>query len=62
MTQYRSHKQLWIELLIWVAAEVALNLVGLDTLADYGEFMLDTRAKVTITQLEVVTFGSVSPS
>jgi hypothetical protein len=53
MTQHRSHKQLWVELLIWVAAEVVLNLVGLDNLADYGEFILDTRAKVAITQLTV---------
>jgi hypothetical protein len=54
-TLHRSHKRLWIEALIWVAAEVVLNLVGLDDLADYGEFVLNTREKVSITQINVVT-------
>jgi hypothetical protein len=53
MKSLHGTKQLWIEVLIWVAAEVVLNLVGLDNLADYGEFILDTRAKVAITQLTV---------
>jgi hypothetical protein len=57
MTQHKPQKQLWVELLIWVAAEVALTLVGLDTLADYGEFMLDIRAKVATTQLDATTLA-----
>jgi hypothetical protein len=53
MKSLHGTKQLWIEVLIWVTAEIVLNLVGLDNLADYGEFILDTRAKVAITQLTI---------
>lgn len=31
--------QLIINLTIWAIAEVTLNFVGLDTLADYSEFL-----------------------
>ena len=53
-TLHRPHKRFWLEALIWVAAEVVLNLAGLDSLADYGEYILDTRAKVSIMQIKVI--------
>lgn len=28
------------QVIIWLLSEVFLNLIGLDTLADYGEFLL----------------------
>ena len=31
--------KLIVNLTIWTLSEVALNLVGLDTLADYSEFL-----------------------
>ena len=33
--------KLVINLLIWAIAEIALNFIGLDTLADYSEFIFD---------------------
>ena len=34
-------KILFTKILIWLAAEIILNSMGLDILADYSEFMLD---------------------
>lgn len=34
-------KILLIKTLTWLAAEIVLNSMGLDTLADYGEFVLE---------------------
>jgi hypothetical protein len=50
--QHRHPQQFWLEVLTWVVAEVALNLVGLDNLADYGEFIQDTRGKAAIAQID----------
>lgn len=33
-------KPLFVKILVWLVAEVLLNVLGLDTLADYGEFRL----------------------
>ena len=33
-------KKLIVRTLIWLAVEIYLSLLGLDTLADYGEFIL----------------------
>ncbi|NJO42752.1 MAG: hypothetical protein HC769_10885 [Cyanobacteria bacterium CRU_2_1] len=38
------HKSLLIKTATWIFAEVLLNLVGLDNLADYSEFLFDQRA------------------
>jgi hypothetical protein len=32
-------QQLMVKLTVWMAAEVILNLVGTDSLADYSEFL-----------------------
>jgi hypothetical protein len=32
-------QQLWIRILIWLIIEILLNLLGLDELADYSEFI-----------------------
>lgn len=33
-----------LKLIVWIAAEVVLNLLGLDSLADYSEFLHDQEA------------------
>lgn len=33
-------KKLLVRTLMWLAVEIYLSLLGLDTLADYGEFIL----------------------
>ena len=34
-------KILLVKTLIWLAAEIVLNFMGLDTLADYSEFIFN---------------------
>ena len=34
-------KRLLVKIIIWLTAEIALNLVGLDDLADYSEFIFE---------------------
>ena len=36
-------KKLLHTTLIWLAAEILLNSLGVDTLADYGEFVFTTK-------------------
>jgi hypothetical protein len=33
-----------VKLIVWIVAEVVLNLLGLDSLADYSEFLHDQDA------------------
>jgi hypothetical protein len=37
-------KTVLVKLIVWLAAEVILNLLGLDSLADYSEFLHDQEA------------------
>lgn len=37
-------KHVLIKTTIWLAAEVALNLLGVDNLADYGEFVFGRKS------------------
>ena len=37
-------KILCTKTLIWLAAEIVLNLMGLDTIADYSEFLFDNNS------------------
>jgi hypothetical protein len=53
MTVQWNH--LMTKMLVWLAAEVFLSILGLDNLADYGEFMLSHEAAVH-PQSEVVVF------
>jgi hypothetical protein len=42
-------KKLARKITFWLAAEVALNLVGLDNLADYSEFILSRNELLLLT-------------
>lgn len=35
-------QKLWIRVALWAFAEIGLSTIGLDTLADYSEFIFDT--------------------
>jgi len=37
-------KKLLSQVIVWLVAEIILNLLGLDNLADYGEFVFDKDA------------------
>ena len=34
------------KILIWMAAEILLNFIGLDDLADYGEFIFERKVHI----------------
>ncbi len=36
-------KKLLVESSIWLIAEIILNLIGIDDLADYSEFLLENK-------------------
>lgn len=36
-----KRKKLLAKMLVWLAAEILLNFLGLDNLADYGEFVFE---------------------
>ena len=41
-------KKLLLNLSIWLAAEIVLTVLGLDNLADYGEFIIQSDAAVSL--------------
>jgi hypothetical protein len=40
------HQQVLIKAVLWLTAEVFLNFVGLDDLADYSEYLFERNAMV----------------
>jgi hypothetical protein len=39
-------KKVWLKATVWLAAEIILNLIGIDNLADYSEFIFDKEVEV----------------
>ncbi len=39
-------KKLLVKTIVWLAAEIILNLIGLDNLADYSEFIYEQEVMV----------------
>jgi hypothetical protein len=37
----KQWKKVWVKVATWLVAEIILNLSGLDTLADYSEFLFE---------------------
>ena len=50
-----SSKKLLIKCLFWLAAEIILNFVGLDNLADYSEFVFEKNLIVSIEQCSILS-------
>ncbi|MGA7932721.1 MAG: hypothetical protein WCA35_04005 [Kovacikia sp.] len=51
----RYLKSGFVKAIIWLAAEVLLNVVGLDNLADYGEFVFERELHVNGTSSLAIT-------
>ncbi len=51
----KSHhwQKLFFKLMFWLALEIILNLIGLDNVADYSEFVFKN-GSVNLTQTEEV--------
>ncbi len=53
-------KKVWVKATIWLVTEIILNLLGLDNLADYSEFIFDRDIAIATSQPKmtvVVPFG-----
>ena len=44
-------KHLLAKTLVWLLAEICLNYIGIDDLADYSEFIFDTDVVVSSSQI-----------
>lgn len=43
-------QKLFLKTSVWLTAEILLNVIGLDNLADYSEFMVNNQALSQVTQ------------
>jgi hypothetical protein len=50
-TQWKNR---WVKVTIWLAIEIILNLVGLDNLADYSEFIFEQEMAITTNQAQMI--------
>lgn len=46
-------KKLLAQIIFWLVTEIILNLLGLDNLADYGEFVFDKETIVSAAVLNL---------
>ncbi|NJO79042.1 MAG: hypothetical protein HC827_11335 [Cyanobacteria bacterium RM1_2_2] len=51
----RKHRSILLEAILWAIAEIILSSAGLDTLADYSEFLVNQKAPIEI--VRSVTIG-----
>lgn len=51
----RNRRSIFLEAILWAIAEIILSSAGLDTLADYSEFL--TNQKATIVTVRGVAIG-----
>lgn len=50
-TQWKNR---WVKVTIWLAIEIILNLLGLDNLADYSEFIFEQEMAIATTQPQMI--------
>lgn len=43
-----SKNQLLLKIVIWLVAEILLNLLGIDDLADYSEFVFEKNSNTDV--------------
>ncbi len=46
----RQWKTIWVKATIWLVTEILLNLLGLDNLADYSEFLFEKEVAIATSQ------------
>ena len=54
----RQWKKAWVKATLWIVTEIVLNLLGLDNLADYSEFLFEKEIISTIHQPQIVIAAS----
>ncbi|GAB4188072.1 MAG: hypothetical protein Fur006_28310 [Coleofasciculaceae cyanobacterium] len=50
-------KKIWIKATFWLATELVLNLLGLDNLADYSEFIFEQEVAIATHQPQIVVLA-----
>jgi hypothetical protein len=50
----RQWKKAWVKATMWIVTEIVLNLLGLDNLADYSEFLFEKEITFAIHQPQIV--------
>lgn len=50
----RHKKKVFTKIIVWLAAEIILNLMGLDNMADYSEFVFE-RDIIALNQFDRLT-------
>jgi hypothetical protein len=46
-------RKMWVKASIWLVTEIILNLLGLDNLADYSEFIFEQEVAIATHQPQV---------
>ena len=46
-------KRMWVKASIWLVTEIILNLLGLDNLADYSEFIFEQEVTFAMSQPQI---------
>lgn len=41
-------QKVWVKAIAWLVVEIILNVLGLDNLADYSEFIFEKQAAITL--------------
>ena len=47
-------KKIWVKATFWLATELVLNLLGLDNLADYSEFLFEQEVAIAAHQAQII--------
>jgi hypothetical protein len=54
-------KKVWVKAAIWLVTEIILNLLGLDNLADYSEFIFDQEVTIATSQPRITVVVPFRP-
>jgi hypothetical protein len=50
-------KNRWVKVTIWLVTEIFLNLLGLDNLADYSEFIFEQEMAIATHQPQMIALA-----
>lgn len=48
-------QKIWVKAIAWLVVEIVLNVLGLDNLADYSEFIFEKEAAIARLQPQTTT-------
>jgi hypothetical protein len=54
-------KKVWLKATVWLAAEIVLNWIGIDNLADYSEFVFDKEVEIAGNQPKMTVVAPSHP-